>query len=98
MPRCKEPCIPDANLDQQTVSATLHRCESDQHCRPAALPRLPVSRASSGDEEALTFAHIAPGTTVNNAIDIDALKSRGVALATAPTIMGADIETGGATS
>jgi hypothetical protein len=45
----------------------------------------------------LTFAHIPTGTTVNKAIHIDASKSRGVAPATAPTMIGADIETGGAT-
>jgi hypothetical protein len=44
----------------------------------------------------LTFAHIPTGTTVNKAIDVDS-KSRGVAPATAPTMIGADIETGGAT-
>src|SRR6516164_1961633 len=43
----------------------------------------------------LTFAHIPTGATVNKPIDIDA-KSRGVAPATAPTMIGADIETGGA--
>jgi hypothetical protein len=41
----------------------------------------------------LTFAHIPTGTTVNKAINVDASKSR----ATAPTMIGADIETGGAT-
>ena len=56
----------------------------------------PASRASSESGEMLTFAHIATGTTVNKAIDIDASKSRGVAPATAPTMIGADIETGGA--
>jgi hypothetical protein len=45
----------------------------------------------------LTFAHIPTGTTVNKAIHIDASKARGVALATAPTMIGADIETGRAT-
>jgi len=53
--------------------------------------------AGSEDEEMLSFVHIATGTTVNKAIDIDASKSRGVAPATAPTMIGAHIETGGAT-
>jgi HTH-like domain len=53
-------------------------------------------RASSEGGEMLTFAHIPTGTTVNKAIDIDASKSSGVAPATAPTMIGADIETGGA--
>ena len=69
-------------------------------CGRSALPTgcaSPASRASSENEEMPTFAHIAPGTTVNNAIDIDPSKSRGVAPATAPTMIGADTETGGAT-
>jgi hypothetical protein len=41
----------------------------------------------------LTFTHIPTGTTVNKAIHVDASKGRGVAPATAPTIIGADIET-----
>jgi hypothetical protein len=45
----------------------------------------------------LTLAHIPTGTTVNKAIVIDASKSRSVAPATAPTMIGADIETGGTT-
>jgi hypothetical protein len=45
----------------------------------------------------LTFAHIPTGTTVNKAIDVDVSKSRGVAPATAPTMIGAEIATGGAT-
>jgi hypothetical protein len=45
----------------------------------------------------LTFAHIPTGTTVNKAIDIDDSKSRAVAPITAPTMIGADFETGGAT-
>jgi hypothetical protein len=44
----------------------------------------------------LTFAHIPTGTTVNKAIHIDASKSRGIASAAAQMI-GADIETRGAT-
>ena len=70
-------------------------------CGRSALPTgcaSPTSRASSEGGEMLTFAHIPTGTTVNNkAIDIDASKSRSVAPATAPTMIGADIETGGAT-
>jgi len=38
----------------------------------------------------LTFVHIPTGTTVNKAIHIDASKSRGVAPAIAPTMIGAD--------
>src|ERR1700740_3258093 len=57
----------------------------------------PASRASSEAGEMLTFAHIPTGTTVNKAIHIGASKSRGVAPATAPTMIGADIETGRAT-
>jgi hypothetical protein len=40
----------------------------------------------------LTFAHIPTGTTVNKAINIEDLKSRGV-----PPMIGADIEIGRAT-
>jgi len=69
-------------------------------CGRSALPTgcaSPASRASSEGGEMLTFAHIPTGTTVNKAIHIDASKSEGVAPATAPTMIGADIETGGAT-
>jgi hypothetical protein len=45
----------------------------------------------------LAFAHIPTGTTVDKTIDVEALKSRGVAPTTAPTMIGADIETGRAT-
>jgi hypothetical protein len=45
----------------------------------------------------LTFAHIPTGTTVDKAIDVDDSKGRGVAPATALTMIGADIETGTAT-
>jgi transposase InsO family protein len=55
------------------------------------------ARASSEGGEILTFAHIPTGTTVDKAIDVDDSKSRGVAPATALTMMGADIETGRAT-
>ena len=68
-------------------------------CGRSALPTgcaSPASGASSEGGEMLTFAHIPTGTTVNKAIDIDHSKSRGVAPATAPTMIGADIETGGA--
>ena len=68
-------------------------------CGRSALPTgcaSPASRASSEGGEMLTFAHIPTGATVNKPIDIDA-KSRGVAPATAPTMIGADIETGGTT-
>ena len=69
-------------------------------CGRSAVPTgcaSPASRASSEGGEMLTFAHIPTGTTVNKAIDVDDSKSRGVAPATAPTMIGADIETGGAT-
>jgi hypothetical protein len=59
--------------------------------------RFPASRASSEAGEMLTFAHIPTGTTVNKAIHIDASKSGGVAPATAPTMIGVDLETGEAT-
>ena len=42
----------------------------------------------------LTFAHIPTSTTVNKVIELDVSKSRGVTPATAPTMIGADIETG----
>jgi putative transposase len=69
-------------------------------CGRSALPTgcaSPASRASSGGGEMLTFAHIPTGTTVNKAMHIDDSKSRGVAPAAAPTMIGADVETGGAT-
>jgi putative transposase len=69
-------------------------------CGRSALPTgcaSPASRASSEGGEMLTFAHIPTGTTVNKAIDVDDSKSRGVAPATAPTMIGANIETSGAT-
>src|SRR4051794_1360580 len=69
-------------------------------CGRSALPTgcaSPASRASSEGGEMLTFAHIPTGTTVNKPIDVDDSKSRGVAPATAPTMIGADNEAGGAT-
>jgi hypothetical protein len=45
----------------------------------------------------LAFAHIPTGTTVDKTIDADDSKSRGVAPAITPTMIGADIETGRAT-
>jgi hypothetical protein len=45
----------------------------------------------------LTFAHMPTGTTVNKAIDVDASKAEALQPANAPTMIGADIETGGAT-
>ena len=69
-------------------------------CGRSALPigcASPASRASSKGGEMLTFVHIPTGTTVNKAIDVDASKSRGVAPAIAPTMIGAEIATGGAT-
>src|SRR5437763_10032574 len=69
-------------------------------CGRSAVPTgcaSPASRASSESGEMLAFAHIPTGTTVNKTIDVDDSKSRGVAPATAPTLIGADIETGRAT-
>jgi putative transposase len=69
-------------------------------CGRSALPTgcaSPASRASSESREMLAFAHIPTGTTVNKTIDVDDSKSRGVAPATEPTMIGADIETGRAT-
>src|SRR5262249_49850667 len=69
-------------------------------CERSALPTgcaSPASRASSEGGAMLTFAHIPTGTTVSKAIQMEARKSRGVAPATAPTMIGADIETGAAT-
>ena len=69
-------------------------------CGRSALPTgcaSPASRASSEGGEMLTFAHIPTGIPVNKAMHIDDSKSRGVAPAAAPTMIGADIETGGAT-
>jgi Integrase core domain len=69
-------------------------------CGRSALPTgsaSPASRASSEGGEMLTFAHIPTGTTVNKAMHIDDSKTRGVAPATAPTLIGDHTETGGAT-
>ena len=70
-------------------------------CGRSALPTgcaSPASRASSEGEEMLAFTHIPTGTTVNKAIDVEDLKSRGAAArATAMTTIRADIDTGGAT-
>ena len=66
-------------------------------CGRSAVPTgcaSPASRASSESREMLAFAHIPTGTKT---IDVDDSKSRGVAPATAPTMIGADIETGRAT-
>jgi putative transposase len=56
-----------------------------------------TSRASSESGEMLAFAPIPTGATVNKTIDADDSESRGVAPATAPTMIGADIEIGRAT-
>src|SRR5205823_10793301 len=69
-------------------------------CGRSAVPTgcaSPASRASSESRQMLAFAHIPTGTTVNKTIDVDDSKSRGVVPATAPTMIGADIETGRAT-
>jgi hypothetical protein len=52
----------------------------------------PASRASSEGGEMLAFAHIPTGTTAGKEIDVDDLKSRVVASATALKATGADIE------
>jgi hypothetical protein len=59
--------------------------------------RFPASRASSESREMLAFAHIPTGTTANREIDIDGVKRRIVTQASAPTAIGAGIETRGAT-
>jgi putative transposase len=70
-------------------------------CGRSAVPTgcaSPASRASSEGGEMLAFAHIPTGTTINKGIDdVEDLKSRGAAPATAMTMIGADIQTGGAT-
>ena len=69
-------------------------------CGRSAVPTgcaSPASRASSESGEMLAFAHIPTGTTVNKTIDIDDSKSRCIAPANAPTMNGAEIETGRAT-
>ena len=66
----------------------------DRRCQPAALP---ASRASSESGEMLAFAHIPTGTVANKGFDIDEVKGRLAAPASAMTAIEADIETGGAT-
>src|SRR5204863_594597 len=69
-------------------------------CGRSAVPTgcaSPASRASSESREMLACAHIPTGTRVDKTIDADDSKSRSVAPATAPTMIGADIETGRAT-
>ena len=61
---------------------------------PLRFPPLPERSES---REMLAFAHIPTGTTANTGFDIDEVKSRLVERAIAPTAVGADIETGGAT-
>jgi hypothetical protein len=45
----------------------------------------------------LAFAHISTGATANKGFDIDEVKGRIAAPASAMTAIGTDIETGGAT-
>src|SRR5438067_9166160 len=69
-------------------------------CGRSALPTgcaSPASRASSQSGEMLAFSHIPIGTTINKGIDVEDVKSRAAAPATAMTPIGSDIETGGAT-
>src|SRR5271154_3339218 len=57
----------------------------------------PTSRASSESGEMLAFAHIPTGPTADKGFNIDEVKNRVVAPATALTMIGADIEIDGAT-
>jgi putative transposase len=69
-------------------------------CGRSALPTgcaSPASRASSESGEMLAFAHIPTGAAANKGFDIDEVKGRIAAPASAMTAIGADIETGGAT-
>src|SRR5271170_1006815 len=69
-------------------------------CGRSALPTgcaSAASRANSGSGEMLAFAHIPTGATANKGFDIDEVKSRIAAPASAMTAIGAHIETGGAT-
>jgi putative transposase len=69
-------------------------------CGRSALPTgsaSPASRASSESGEMLAFAHIPTGATANTGLDIDEVKGKLVAPASAITAIGAHIETGGAT-
>jgi putative transposase len=66
-------------------------------CGRSALPTgcaSPASRASSETREMLAFAHIPTGTTTNNEFDVDEVNRKLVKPATAPTAIGAVIETG----
>src|SRR6266446_5960484 len=67
----------------------------DRLCRTAALPPLP--RASSESGEMLAFAHIPTGATASKELDVEEVKGRTAASATALIAIGADIETGRAT-
>jgi len=69
-------------------------------CGRSALPTgsaSPTSRASSESGEMLAFVHIPTGTTANKGIDIDGVKRRIIAPASALVAVGAGTETGGAT-
>jgi putative transposase len=57
----------------------------------------PTSRASSESGEMLAFAHIPTGATVNKEFEIDEVRGRGAAPASAMTAIGARIKTGKAT-
>ena len=66
-------------------------------CGRSALPTgcaSPASRASSESGEMLAFAHIPTGAAANNGFDIDEVKGRIAAPASAMTAIGADLETG----
>jgi putative transposase len=69
-------------------------------CGQSALPTgcaSPASRANSESGEMLAFAHIPTGAAANKGFDLDEVKGRIVAPASAITAIRADIETGGAT-
>jgi putative transposase len=69
-------------------------------CGRSALPTgcaSPTSRASSESGEMLAFAHISTGTTVNKEFEIDEVRGRVAAPASAMTAIGARIKTGKAT-
>ena len=69
-------------------------------CGQSALPTgcaSPASRAIWESGEMLAFAHIPTGATANKGFDIDEVKGKIAAPASAMTAIGADIETGGAT-
>jgi hypothetical protein len=63
-------------------------------CGRSALPTGCASPASSESREMLAFAHIPTGTTPNQGLVIDEMKSKLVKPVVASTATGADIKTG----